>query len=479
MLILPAEKRLDWQRPPVALITILILNVIIFFGYQQNDSEKFSTAIDLYIEHDFYSLEKDAYEQYLRLHRADYFKVLQPYQQVADERLIVDMVYDRRFYQFIAPQADTIFAAEKLADWQYNRPLIVASIDSMSSQRFGLKPQNISIVRLLSSQFLHADFMHLLGNMVILLICGFAVEAALGHGRFLAYYLLSGIGGGLLFALVERLTSSSNTSLIGASGAISGVMAIYVAMYRLKKIEFFYWAFIFVGYFRAPALLILPFYVANELYGILSNDNSNVAFTAHIGGFITGGALIAYTLLHQPKAIDDDYLAHDDSTENDPYLIELDAVYQKIADFQFSKASGLLAPMLEIYNRPIDLLLMQYNLLKIENNSDMLTAIASEIVCYKTFDNGLTKQQYQVWLEQQARIEPTLNDHQKITFAIRICDIHHVDSAEKILAELMRNGCKDLMMSKLARNIARHYKNNQQPNKQQRFDSIADSYISL
>ena len=64
---------------------------------------------------------------------------------------------------------------------------------------------------------------------------------------------------------------SSTTPLVGASGAISGVMAMYLAVFRLKKIEFFYWFFFFVGYFRAPALLILPFRNPCFLYEVTTN----------------------------------------------------------------------------------------------------------------------------------------------------------------------------------------------------------------
>ena len=121
--------------------------------------------------------------------------------------------------------------------------------------------------------------------MFFLVICGFAVEAAIGHLRFLLFYLFSGVVAGVSHAAMDL---DSSSVLIGASGSVSAVMAMYLGVFRFKKIEFFYWFFIFVGYFRAPALLILPFYIGKELVQFYTEAGSNVAFMAHAGGFVAG-----------------------------------------------------------------------------------------------------------------------------------------------------------------------------------------------
>ena len=120
----------------------------------------------------------------------------------------------------------------------------VQMLRSTSIARYGLVPSDIRITTLFSHQFMHAGVMHLLGNMVFLILCGFAVEAAIGHWQFLLFYLLSGLAGGLLFTAFD---AEGTRPLVGASGAISGVMAMYLWVFRLKKIEFFYWFYAFVG----------------------------------------------------------------------------------------------------------------------------------------------------------------------------------------------------------------------------------------
>ena len=126
--------------------------------------------------------------------------------------------------------------------------------------------------------------------MVILFIVGLAVEEALGKRRYLVFYLLAGLGAGV-FDLV--FNASRTAPGIGASGAISGVMAMFVALYGLRKIRFFYWALVYFDFFRAPAIIVLPWWIANELYQYLFNHESMVNYVAHLSGFVTGTVLIA------------------------------------------------------------------------------------------------------------------------------------------------------------------------------------------
>ena len=164
---------------------------------------------------------------------------------------------------------------------------------TLSTFTYGLTPDKNHLFTYITHQFLHGDIFHLLGNLLFLVVCGFAVEAAVGHLMFVLLYVLAGVAGGVLHVWFN---SHSTVPLVGASGAISGVMAMYLMLFRWKKIEFFYWFFIFVGYFRAPALMILPFYIGKEFYYFYTDTSSNVAFMAHVGGFVAGTvAMIFYS----------------------------------------------------------------------------------------------------------------------------------------------------------------------------------------
>ena len=138
---------------------------------------------------------------------------------------------------------------------------------------------------LLTSMFMHAGWFHLLGNMLFLYVFGDNVEDAFGHASYLALYLISGLIAGLAQILISVLLLGDLTmGLIGASGAISGVLGAYLVLYPTARIV------TLVGYFIVPlpAILFLGFwFIMQWAYGIF-DPLGGVAYFAHIGGFIAG-----------------------------------------------------------------------------------------------------------------------------------------------------------------------------------------------
>ncbi|HHL31166.1 MAG TPA: rhomboid family intramembrane serine protease, partial [Oceanospirillales bacterium] len=322
MIIIPTEKRFDWKHTPLVLFILVLINVMVFFAYQFGDTEKQFDAITDYQQHEFLVKEWPLYVDYLKQNQAyqrlEESKKLYENIQTEDDdapqseiQLIYTIISDPGFYQYLEQNAYNVFYLSYIEKWALPRSEINDTIQSVSSVAFGLIPNQLGLVTLLTHQFLHGGVMHLLGNMFFLIICGFAVEAAIGHLRFLLFYLASGVAGGLLFAVMDL---SSVQPLVGASGAISGVMAMYLGVFRFKKIEFFYWLFVFVGYFRAPALLILPFYIGKELFSYFSDSGTNVAFMAHAGGFIAGSLMMAIAYYLNPKMMNEAYIEEDQET---------------------------------------------------------------------------------------------------------------------------------------------------------------------
>jgi membrane associated rhomboid family serine protease len=135
---------------------------------------------------------------------------------------------------------------------------------------------------LLTSMFMHGSFLHLFLNMWCLLIFGRNVECALGHGLFLAFYLVCGLLAGL-----AHVASDVHSILpyLGASGAIAGVMGAYVAIYPLSTIKIW-----FIVVFELPALVVLAGWVILQyLFAmIVDTQTGGVAYWAHLGGFFAG-----------------------------------------------------------------------------------------------------------------------------------------------------------------------------------------------
>ncbi|WP_305043344.1 rhomboid family intramembrane serine protease [Geoalkalibacter sp.] len=159
--------------------------------------------------------------------------------------------------------------------------------------KYGFRPAEFSLVTLFSSLFLHGSWMHLFGNMLFLWIFGNNVEHRLGSLGYLLSYLGAGVAATLFFAL---FVPDSQTPLIGASGAISGVLGFYFLWFPKNMVKVFIFLFPFIiTTVLVPARLVLGFYLVldNLLPFLLTRGGaeSGVAHGAHIGGFIAGLAL--------------------------------------------------------------------------------------------------------------------------------------------------------------------------------------------
>jgi membrane associated rhomboid family serine protease len=140
---------------------------------------------------------------------------------------------------------------------------------------------------LLTYAFFHGDIWHLLGNMIFLWVFADNIEDSLGHGRFLAFYFLCAIGSGYVYVLSDP---SSQAPVIGASGAIAGIVAAYFILYPYAKI----WI---LAFGRIPlhlnAIWVLGFWIAFQIYAVLSNNGAEqVAWWSHIGGLAIGAVLV-------------------------------------------------------------------------------------------------------------------------------------------------------------------------------------------
>jgi len=145
-----------------------------------------------------------------------------------------------------------------------------------------------------SSMFLHGGFLHLLGNMLYLWIFGDNIEGLCGHGRFLIFYLICGIAA---FASHFVLEPSSTIPMIGASGAISGILGAYVLRFPRARVHIVFPLFPFIWLWRTavlPAVIVLGFWFLLQIFSALFSTGSGVAWFAHIGGFVSGFVLVKF-----------------------------------------------------------------------------------------------------------------------------------------------------------------------------------------
>jgi membrane associated rhomboid family serine protease len=153
----------------------------------------------------------------------------------------------------------------------------------------------------LTSMFMHGGWMHLIGNMWFLWIFGNNVEDSMGHARFLAFYLLSGFAAAAAQTIADP---ASIVPMVGASGAIGGVMGAYVMLYPRVHVHMLVFLGFFVTTIAVPAVFMLGYwFVLQLLSGWMSNAaEGGVAFWAHVGGFVAGAVLVL--LFRNPRLLD-------------------------------------------------------------------------------------------------------------------------------------------------------------------------------
>lgn len=144
----------------------------------------------------------------------------------------------------------------------------------------------------LSSMFLHGSWMHIIGNMWFMWIFGGNVEDAMGHARFLLFYLLCGFAAAAAQVIAN---TASPIPMVGASGAIGGVMGAYIVLYPRVHVHMLLVLGFYITTFAVPAVLMLGYWILVQVLGGIASAGAaggGVAFWAHIGGFAAGAILV-------------------------------------------------------------------------------------------------------------------------------------------------------------------------------------------
>lgn len=150
------------------------------------------------------------------------------------------------------------------------------------------------VLTVFTAMFLHGGFLHIGGNMLYFWIFGNNIEDKLGHGRFLVFYLLSGVVAAYSNALVDP---TSTVPMIGASGAIAGILGAYILLFPRAQVYTVIILIFFIQIVRLPSLIVIGFWIIIQVInGLMASgvtgQHAGVAWFAHIGGFLFGLGMI-------------------------------------------------------------------------------------------------------------------------------------------------------------------------------------------
>ncbi len=299
MLIVPLSSRSGWSNPPWLTILLILANCAVFFFFQADEDARTADLLEYYSSSGLYRMEKSLYEKFLE--RQGRNEDLESFRKASARggaaavywTIEGDAVFSRMLRQgTVIPRGSPAYA-----EWRKKRARLVRLEKDVPALAYGYRPAGFRWYTPLTYMFLHGGIMHLVGNMVFLWLIGSILELACNRAAYAGGYILAGYLSALFFGLIYH---DSNIPLVGASGAIAGLMGALTVIYGTGgRVRIFYSLGFIFGYARVRALYLLPVWVGNELLQQALNENSNIAYMGHVGGLVWGALL---GLLHLKTA---------------------------------------------------------------------------------------------------------------------------------------------------------------------------------
>jgi len=435
MLIIPLTGKISKRNPPLITIAIILVNCFVFFALQANDNKQYSQAIRFYFESGLGKIEASRYQVYLRANPEE--KKTPPMKSEIDEeavmRLWANMQQDDIFMKRLTKDEIITPTDQQYAEWKGLRREYEGIISETVAQRYGFKPAKKSIITPFTYMFLHGGFMHLLGNMIFLWLVGCVLELGCGRTFYVSLYLLTGILSALLFDLVY---ADSQTPLVGASGAISGLMGAYTVLYGRKKIKVFYSLGFYFNYAKISAVTLLPIWIVKEIAQLLFGGVSQVAYVAHIGG-LASGAVLGYVNLRFLGRVSDEVFAEDPKEKIAPLLGE---ALECIGRLDMQGARPLLEEVLTIDPHNLAALSHLFNIDKLKPDDDRFHKTAARLLLQCINDDQgyeTLRKMYEEYrgISKKLRLSPDLLLQITSTFSSH----GYIEESERIIALLLKS----------------------------------------
>ena len=371
MLLLPAENGISKNNPPYLTIALILANIIAYIVLQTNDNKVFSDASEYYVQANLLEKEKSVFEDYALENRSELYQSIHNNQFLPDEYLIQLILTDKHFTHYI-----TKLSTYSL-EWRQKRDKVNDTLEESSLYSYAYYPSEPSIFTAFTHMFMHGGIEHLLGNMLFLFLFGFNLELLLGRRKMFALYIVSGLAAVTFFSLT---TTDKYVPLVGASGAIAGLMGGFCGWYGLKNIRYFYWLFVIFDYIKLPAALVFIYFLAKE-YIMSTISDDNVAYMAHFGGLVAGFACaLVFKYLLTGKDKEPVEVAVPEVPPENHLKAKYDEACSAFQQLEFDRARTLFSQLIEQDPHNIDYYTKLYALEKINPKSRSFDELCNTIV---------------------------------------------------------------------------------------------------
>ena len=434
MFIIPLIGKISWRNPPIVTIGIILLNCLVFFLFQAGESEKQYKVSRYYFESGLANIEVSRYIAYREGHFQESDDVLDTQQFDEDTlvRFYPEMERDFAFLKKLNNDEIILPSDPQYADWKSLKTEYEHKRSQIIALRYGFRPAYNSFLTAFSYMFLHGSAGHLFGNMVFLWIVGCMLEMGLGRLLYSGLYLCGGLIAAGMFWLIYM---NSTIPVVGASGAIAGLMGAFAVLFGKKKVKIFYSLGFYFNYLKIPAIILLPIWIGNEFFQLFFGNARHVAYVAHIGGLM-GGALFGYFILKFCMPLNKDVF---DEIPEDEIAPLMEKALKHIAELDMEGGRQFLGQVLAKDPENINALTHLFNVCKLDPEADDFHRTTKKLIfqlsrSYNTYEKANKIYQEYVGLTRRSRLSPQLYLQLSIMFSAT----GHLENAVKILTFLVK-----------------------------------------
>lgn len=425
MLLIPFDRAIDWSRPPVMTISLVLINVLLFFTWQSGEDQALRQAVNYYQQSGLAEVELKAYHEWQRQHG----------QTPSEDDDFWTIQTDKDFHQRIDARLIIPQDSPEFADWQRRRERYDAMLDKVTFLEYGFKTGDPDLASLFAHMFLHGSLSHLIGNMFFLFAVGFLVESTIGPLLFLGCYLLGGLGS---VGLEMLLSPDRMVPGIGASGAIAGLMGMYAVLFWTRRVRFFYFLLVYFDYVKLPAIVLLPLWIGNELYQIWQHSDSGVNYLAHIGGLCSGALLGLAVRRWAPSFSLEVFENADREQDREQQMQRLRTLCREM---DYNKALPLLRRLYADDPEQRELLWLYQQALRLDPSSDEYHRINRAILSLPDHDASNRALILETLTDYVAHAKPAprLNQQLACRLAPLLIDANELDAGQRLFRTLLKH----------------------------------------
>ncbi len=440
MLIIPLTGKISKRNPPLVTALLIFINCFVYFIFQAEDQNYYQQAIEFYGSSGLGEMEVTQYDVYLKqTKKGEKTSSLGKPKKLSDAamaRLYMNMEGDQVFMEKLL--GDEIIKPDdpNYSQWKELREEYKEKLSWVISVRYGLTPKEQSFLTTFTHMFLHGGFGHILGNMIFLWFVGCVLELGCGRVGYLGMYLFTGLISGTFFSFAY---AGSMVPLVGASGAISGLIGAYTVLYGRRKIKIFYTVGFYFNYTMVPAIVLLPIWIGNEVFQLYFGGVSQVAYAAHIGG-LASGALFGYLNQRFIGVVNEEVFA-EDPKERIPSLLE--KAMQSMGKLDMKGARPMLEQVLQIDPDNGKAMAYLFNIDKLDSAGEEYHKTATQLLSHLSNKKGMAEdllRVYKDYCQISKRIKLPLNLLFRIGSAFS--EQGYLEESERVMGLLLKTNPK-------------------------------------